>query len=92
MSFLFDRYALRGTCTTEDIEKDGQEKVRIEGPCYYCEKQVTVIADSAGWYKFAAGKYTQDCLPTLSAADREFLISGICGECWNKMLSPEDRE
>lgn len=90
MSFLVDRYALRGTCTTENIEQDGQEKVRVVGPCYHCTKPITVLADADGWYKFEAGAYVQDCLPTLSADDREFLISGICGECWNKMFPPEE--
>jgi hypothetical protein len=90
MSFLINRYALRGTCTTEDIKQDGQEKVRIEGPCHRCEKPVTVTANAEDWYKFEAGAFAQDCFPKMSAGEREFLISGICNKCWNNMFSLED--
>lgn len=33
--------------------------------------------------------HIQDIFPYLTPAERELLISGICGECWEKMFPPE---
>ena len=32
----------------------------------------------------------QNAMPNLSADDRELLISGICGPCFDKMFPPEE--
>ena len=32
------------------------------------------------------GKYIQDAMPYLSADERELLISGTCGTCFDKMF------
>lgn len=36
------------------------------------------------------GMLIQDALPELSAEDREFLISGLCPDCWKALLGVED--
>ena len=37
--------------------------------------------------------HIQDIFPYLTPAERELLISGICGECWKRMFpEPEDFE
>jgi hypothetical protein len=46
------------------------------------------IADLA---RFRNGAFAKDCFPHLTPAEREFLISGICGECWDAMF-PHDAE
>lgn len=41
--------------------------------------------------KWQSGSYIQDAMPHLSADDREFLISGITPDEWNKVF-PEEEE
>lgn len=36
------------------------------------------------------GRLVQDAFPTLSAEEREFLISGITPREWNQLFPPED--
>jgi len=37
-----------------------------------------------------SGMLIQDAFPELSAEDREFLISGLCPDCWNALWEDED--
>ena len=39
--------------------------------------------------KYRAGAYVQVAFPYLTSAERELLISGTCGTCFDKMF-PED--
>lgn len=41
--------------------------------------------------KWQSGSYIQDAMPHLSGDDREFLISGITPDEWNKAF-PEEEE
>lgn len=41
--------------------------------------------------RWQSGSYIQDAMPHLSADDREFLISGITPDEWNKAF-PEEEE
>ena len=44
------------------------------------------IADVDAWEN---GALIQDAMPYLSADDREILISGICGKCFDKIYGVE---
>jgi hypothetical protein len=93
MSFLIEKYAFRQGCCTLDVAASAPEfKVAIRGPCYHCSEPQEVIVDDAALRKFRAGKFAQDCFPTLPAEQREFLISGICGKCWNEMFPDAEEE
>lgn len=94
MSFLIEKYAFRdGCCTLNVASLDPDFKVAVRGPCYQCSTPQEVIVDDAALRKFRAGGFAQDCFPGLTADQREFLISGICGECWDKMFGgPEEDE
>ena len=94
MSFLIEKYAFRRGCCTLDVASlDPDFKVAVRGPCYQCGNPQEVIVDDAALRKFRAGSFAQDCFPTLSADQREFLISGICPTCWAAMFPPyEDEE
>lgn len=83
---LITKYVFRGNCTTEVNDDD----VKIKGPCYSCGKPVAVTVKVADYGRFEGGEFAQDCFPYLPAEQREFLISGICGECWDSMFPPED--
>jgi hypothetical protein len=91
MSFIVDKYAVRPGCCTTTFGTDEQnnQTVTIDGPCYYCKKPQSVKVMAADFTKFQQGGFAQDCFPKLSAGDREFLISGICDDCWHQMFGLE---
>lgn len=38
----------------------------------------------------AGGGYIQDLMPTLTAGERELLISGTCDSCWKEMFGEDE--
>lgn len=61
----------------------------IECRCPICGKSYTVIVPHEGFIKCRNGGRIQDCLPSLSNGDREALMTGICGDCWDKLYGDE---
>ncbi len=87
---LMTKYAFRdGICT---IENAVLNHVAVSGPCYACEKPQTVFVKKDDLTRFQNGEFAQDCFPYLPANEREFLISGICGKCWDEMFPSEDED
>lgn len=82
------RYVFRDVCSLLPVD----DMVAISGPCVYCQKQQTLAVDRAKLDKFREGEYVQECFPELSPTAREFLISGVCGSCWDDMFPPEEDE
>ncbi len=65
-------------------------KLKINKTCKICldEKEVEVSGPAfIAWHK---GELIQDAMPEISAADRELLVSGVCGTCFDKMFPPEE--
>ena len=58
--------------------------VLVIKPCPLCKKEYQKMFPADGFLRYMAGKKVQDCFPEMSADDREFLITGICPECWDK--------
>ena len=57
--------------------------------CRYCQVDHIVMADQMDVANWENGALIQDALPYLSADDRELLISGTCGACYDKMFPPD---
>jgi hypothetical protein len=89
VSFLIEKYAFRPGCCS--VKQADDTYVGIVGPCYECGTSQTVQVKIADLARFRNGGFAQDCFPHLPAAEREFLISGICGACWDKMF-PDNEE
>lgn len=63
--------------------------MRIQKICVKCDTEVLI---SVGYHDYEAwqnGEFIQDAMPYLTADQREILISGICGDCFDLMF-PED--
>ena len=57
-------------------------------PCVQCGQEFTVYVSSQDMRDWLAGSgYIQDLMPYLSPAERELLISGTCGPCFDSMFS-----
>lgn len=54
--------------------------------CKVCKKAHDVNISGVQLRAIHEGNHVQDVAPHLSADDRELLISGICGTCFDKMF------
>ena len=64
-------------------------KYIFSGRCN-CGEQQEITVNGPDLFKFRQGALIQEAFPYLSADAREFLISGVCGKCWDKMFPEED--
>jgi len=65
----------------------------INTTCPICRKSHAVKVRAASDYNaFTHGVHAQDAFPYLSAGEREMLISGICGACWDKLFADEEED
>ena len=58
--------------------------------CPSCKTQVELEVTSEEFVRWEEGAYIQDAFPTMPLGDRERLISGYCGPCWNKLFAEGD--
>ena len=58
--------------------------------CIKCAEPQHITVGQADLDAWQRGTNIQNAMPYLSADDREILISGICGECFDKMYGVEE--
>lgn len=58
--------------------------------CKVCLETIVITVSGDGYAQWRKGAAIQDALPQLTPDEREFLISQICGPCYNVMF-PEER-
>lgn len=61
----------------------------LEVECPICGKVTKITVEINDYIDWKCGKLVQNAFPYLKAKEREMLISGICGECWEKMFGEE---
>lgn len=54
--------------------------------CAHCGAEKELYANSVDIFKWQAGVSIQECMPYLSKADRELLISKTCDDCWKNLF------
>lgn len=71
--------------------KEADKKLTCQ--CRHCNETQEVhvnVDDLIDWQ--TNRKYIQDAMPYLSADQRELLISGTCGTCWDNMFGWDEEE
>lgn len=63
------------------------KKVIAEAQCRMCKEVHQLEVTQEGIEKYQQGEYIQKCFPNLNADQRELLISGTCGTCFDKMFA-----
>ena len=58
--------------------------------CVQCKETQSITVGSEDLANWHNGDLIQDAMPYLSADDREVLISGTCGACFDKMFGDEE--
>ena len=55
--------------------------------CRHCGKVFNITMTEQQYFDYHNGCYVQEVFPDKSANERELLISGICGKCYDAMMS-----
>ena len=68
-------------------------KIVITSICPICGRLVDTKVELEQYEAYMYGEMlAQDAFPTLSAADRETIISGMCPECQDEIFSNDDED
>lgn len=62
------------------------DTVTLTKACPFCKTEYKKEFPVDGYRRYRNGEKVQDCFPEMSADDREFLITGICQKCWDKVF------
>lgn len=69
-----------------NIEPAGEPGVcTVSGKCLGCRSDVSFTAPEGAVMDWYFGAAVQDALPQLDADQREWLVSGVCGACFDRM-------
>lgn len=60
--------------------------------CISCGKRIEFEVTADGFRRWQEGELIQCALPELSKSERELMISGVCGGCFDAMFGSEDDE
>lgn len=61
----------------------------IECSCPFCGRTHYVVVPADGWYAYVNGALVQDAFPTLTATQREQLISNMCPSCQSNFFEDD---
>ena len=66
----------------------------IKIKCELCDQDIPVAITEGEFVDWTLNHKTlpvvQDHFPQLSAEDREMLVSGVCGKCWDRLFPDEE--
>ena len=68
------------------MEKDKNEMKTVPTVCPRCGSLYVLQVPEDEWANYERGMLIQRALRSLSAEDRERLITGICPGCWRDMF------
>lgn len=66
-----------------------KDEAKIVGPCVQCKETQTIVTKTEGFKSYSQGQLIQNAFPDVSDSNREFMISGICPNCWDKLFGEE---
>lgn len=69
-----------------------EDSVMITIVCPFCGKEHSVEVSERAFYEWQSGALIQSVMPTLSATEREQLISRICPACQDSLFGEDPEE
>ena len=75
--------------TIQDMAND---LVKVVRDCPNCGKVQALDVKYSEYVAWKNGELIQNAFKSLSADQRELLMTGICTVCWDKMFNFEDNE
>jgi hypothetical protein len=65
---------------------EGGDMAKVTGNCKITGEEYSCIVPTKGLEAWLDGEFIQRAMPTVSADDREFLISGMSPKGWTQMF------
>lgn len=75
---------MAGSIADVQVVHNGSHVLVLTSPCQFCGNQSQFTLNREAYEAWQRGAHIQDVFPELSADDRETLISGSCGPCFDK--------
>ena len=69
-----------------------KQHTALDIECPICKRIYRIVVSNKELRNYENGALAQNAFPRLSPEDREMLISGVCGTCWDEMFEEEDAE
>ena len=66
--------------------KENRCEITIVTYCPFCGAAHEVEVNEDDYWAWEDGELAQIAFPYLSAQEREYIITGICADCWKKMF------
>tara|TARA_R110000751_G_scaffold74613_1_gene150648 strand:+ start:143 stop:508 length:366 start_codon:yes stop_codon:yes gene_type:complete len=66
--------------------------IEVANQCPFCLSVNTTRVTEEAFNNWQDGMFAQDAFPYHSTEEREWIISGICNDCWPKVSDPEEAE
>ena len=60
--------------------------------CKICKEEFDLEVTASQLFQLKQGALVQNVFPYLNADERELIISGICGQCYDKLFENDENE
>jgi hypothetical protein len=76
-----------------NIQPPTHGQMTVIAVCPFEGTETKLKLDAEAYHLWRSGELVQHAFPTLTSAQREALITGICEECWQEMFEslPSER-
>lgn len=64
--------------------------MKIQKQCMVCKENHIIEMTDKAYGLWRQGEHIQDIAPDLTIDERELLISGVCGKCFDEMFAEEE--
>lgn len=72
------------------MEEVPNPTITLSRVCVVCQKRDEVTLAAADYSRYLRGEYAQTVWPDKTSSEREWIISGTHGDCWNSLFPEED--
>lgn len=74
-----------------DLNATGTGITTVSGQCPKCKQPWSLNIPTSALVKWHSGELIQNALSMLNPSEREMLMTGICGKCWDLLFGGGDR-
>jgi hypothetical protein len=67
-----------------------EKNLKVATVCPVCDQSKIIVVNEREFIHWKTGELIQRAMPSLSAADREALITGYCDPCFNRIWGEEE--
>lgn len=76
-------------CKCSEILKEDGNYYIFDVPCVVCDEVSKIEVKGFDLFRYKQGALIQDAFNYKSSEEREYMLSGICSKCWDRMWLDE---